>query len=240
MTFMHPFDRTGFAALRDLESDEWRNINSYLEQVQSQFLSKEESFRSPEYRWPRDPLHTWSRVWEYPYVYFHLAKIRNEVAEERLLTVADYGSGVTFFPFTAARLGYDVTCIDVDPICAHDIPKAAAVVDSGSGKIDVSLLKGDCIQLQSNSQDVVYCISVLEHVSNLEHTIIEISRVLKPGGILILTVDVDLRGNAELGVDEFMRLQKYLMDRFETPLREIAVHPSDHLNVYAGIYQKPR
>jgi hypothetical protein len=62
----HPFDRSGLAALSDLQTEEWRELFTSLEDQQREFLAKEEAFRSADYPWPRDPLHTWSRVWEYP------------------------------------------------------------------------------------------------------------------------------------------------------------------------------
>lgn len=41
--------------------------------------------------------------------------------------------------------------------------------------------------------DIVFCISVLEHVreQDLQETITDLHRVLKPGGPLVLTMDVD-------------------------------------------------
>ena len=49
-----------------------------LEKEQADFLAMESAFRSREYKWPRDPLHTWSRVWEYPYTYHHLQQARGQ------------------------------------------------------------------------------------------------------------------------------------------------------------------
>lgn len=225
----HSFNRSGLATLSDLQTSMWKNLFNFLEKEQKKFFHKEKHFRSSKYIWPRNPLHTWSRIWEYPYVYYHLEKIRQENFEKRLLTVTDFGSGVTFFPFTVARLGYNVTCIDIDPICAHDIPRATNVVDSMPGKVGVKLSNNNFIPLPDNSQDVVYCISVLEHIPNFEQTISEIARILKSDGKFILTVDLDLRGNSELCVDGFKRLQNELVSRFELIFPEMIVHPSDVL-----------
>jgi len=225
MPSKHPFDRAGFAALSDLKSEAWKELFMRLEQMQTQFIAHEQSFRSPEYIWPRDPLHAWSRVWEYPYVYYHLEKIRQEITEERPLTVADIGSGVTFFPFAVARLGYDVTCVDLDPICARDIPAAAKLIDSTPGSVGFKLVDNNRIPLPDNSQDVVYCISVLEHIPDFKQTILEISRALKQGGRFVLTVDIDLRGDNELGFEKFEELMRSLRQLFIEDLPERATHP---------------
>jgi SAM-dependent methyltransferase len=44
------------------------------------------------------------------------------------------------------------------------------------------------LPFRSNTFDTVLCTSVLEHVDNAEYAIAEISRVLKPGGRLLITV----------------------------------------------------
>jgi SAM-dependent methyltransferase len=232
----HPFERAGFAALSALKREEWRELFMRLDQAQAQFLAHEQSFRSPEYIWPRDPLHTWSRVWEYPYVYYHLEKLRREIPEERLLTVADFGSGVTFFPFAVARLGYDVTCIDIDPVCAHDIPAAANVIDGTPGSVGVKLLDNNRIPLPNNSQDVVYCISVLEHIPDFGQTISEIVRILNPGGKFVLTVDIGLRGDYMLSAERFDGLMRCLRQLFFWELPEASVHPMGFLTSENSIF----
>lgn len=216
----------GFPALGDLQSEDWRILFQRLEREQADFLSHEKDFRSPEYRWPRDPLHTWSRLWEYPYVLYQLEKIAGMKPEAGALKVADIGSGVTFFPFSVARSGYNVTCIDIDPVCERDIPAAAKVTAHTPGKVGVALLTDKRIPLASGSQDVAYCISVLEHIPDFETTIEEIARILKPGGHFILTVDIDLRGDSELGVEAFERMQHKLAEQFRDAIPGRSIHPA--------------
>jgi 2-polyprenyl-3-methyl-5-hydroxy-6-metoxy-1,4-benzoquinol methylase len=216
----------GFPALIDFQSEDWRILFQNLECDQEDFLAHEMSFRSPEYRWPRDSLHTWSRLWEYPYVIHHLEQIRQTKPTDGLLKVADIGSGVTFFPFSVARLGCDVTCIDVDPVCMHDIPIAARIINHMPGKISIGLMEGNRAPLDDESQDVVYCISVLEHIPSREEAIKDIARILKPGGKLILTVDIDLRGDSDLSVEGFNFLQTKLAATFKSVLPGRVLHPA--------------
>lgn len=216
----------GFPSLNDLESDEWRMLFQRLAREQSDFLAHEVSFRSAEYRWPRDPLHTWSRLWEYPYVFHQVERICQAKADDETVKVADIGSGVTFFPFAIARLDCDVTCIDVDPICERDILAASKIVEYSPGNVAVGIMLDNRIPLPSESQDVVYCISVLEHIPNFEGTIEEIARILKPSGKFVLTVDIDLRGDSELGSEAFTFLQNKLAQKFKSAVPERIIHPA--------------
>jgi SAM-dependent methyltransferase len=206
----HIFDFSGFARHSDLSKPEWNSLFQELEREQTRFLLSESVFRSKEYRWPRDPLHTWSRLWEYPYTFYHLKEIKNKKKSNQILKVADIGSGVTFFPFTVSNLGYEVICVDNDPVCEKDLSAAINVVESGPGSVSALYLESENFPIEDSSQDVVYCISVIEHIPNFEKTISEISRILKPGGKFILTNDIDLKGNFELGVESFNKIQKNL------------------------------
>jgi len=233
------FDFTGFAARTDLEKEGWKVLFSSLQGEQAEFLKHQDKFRSKEYKWPRDPLHTWSRLWEYPYVHHHIQKTQAQRPSEKL-QILDFGSGVTFFPFAAARLGCDVTCADIDPVCAADIPEAAKWVEHASGSVNVALIKNGRIPVESESQDVVYCISVLEHISDFESVIDEMARVLKPHGQIILTVDIDLRGNYEMGVNAFEYLQTKLDEHFIRNLPERPVHPCNLLTTANSPYHMKR
>ena len=237
MTFnqSHVFNRSGIAALSDLQTSGWRELFAVLENEQKIFLERESDFRSAVYKWPRDPLHTWSRIWEYPYVYYHLQRIKEQSSSEKL-EILDYGSGVTFFPFSVAKFGCGVLCVDIDPICAIDIPAAAKIIQHRPGAVSVALLDNGRIPVNSESQDVVYCISVIEHVPNFESVIDEINRVLKPRGHFILTVDIDLRGNFEMGIEGFERLQGKLKQYFVNMFPEQTVHPSNFLTTSNSPY----
>jgi len=233
----HIFERSGLAALSDLESPGWREVVALLETQQAEFLAKESAFRSPGYKWPRDPLHTWSRVWEYPYVYHHVKVQRSKWRAEALPHVVDVGSGVTFFPFSAARLGYQVTCADIDPVCGTDIPRAARVLSHGPGTVAFRLIEREALPFQNNSIDAVYCISVLEHIRDAEKTVIEIQRILKPGGLFLLTIDLDLQGDSTIGVVAHRKLVEALKLYFDYELPEVTVHPSDILDNTKGPFR---
>jgi SAM-dependent methyltransferase len=225
------------AALSDLATDEWRSVFAELESEQKLFLDCEDDFRSPEYRWPRDPLHNWSRLWEYPYVYSALRTWRAHQAGAASPTILDVGSGVTFFPFTIAKLDARVHCLDVDAVCVRDLGRAAAIVDSGRGQVSAEQSESDRLPCRDEVADAIYCISVLEHVEEPEPLITELGRVLKRGGLLLLTLDLDLReeGLAPSAKDwENLRFQ--LFHQFEPVYPERSVHPADLLTSIRAPY----
>jgi len=231
--------RAGVAALSDLESGEWSDILTTLEADQELFLANENKFRSPEYKWPRDPLHTWSRVWEYPYAY---SNIRQELSRINATggkppTVVDFGSGVTFFPLSISTLGCTVCCVDTDPIVANDMQRAIKVCCTSKQSVDVKLLKGSRLPFGDAQIDGVYSVSVLEHIPNPTNTIEEIARVLKPEGFFLVTLDLDNRGDSEIGVKGFAKLYEKLTEKFESVYSEQTVHPLDVLTSLRGPYK---
>jgi 2-polyprenyl-3-methyl-5-hydroxy-6-metoxy-1,4-benzoquinol methylase len=231
-------DRSGIVALTDIDCDDIKPVYRMLENDQSEFLSKSSNFRSPDYLWPLKPLHTWSRVWEYPYVYHHVKNLINENPNNKNgnVKIVDFGSGVTFFPFSIARLGADVTCLDVDPICLNDIKKASECTDSESGKVDFKLIEGTTSPLPDNSVDIVYCISVLEHLDNYEEVIQDIHRILKTNGTFILTIDLDLKGNHDINAENYNRLRNILAEHFNLTIPEDSCHPTNMLTSKNSTY----
>jgi 2-polyprenyl-3-methyl-5-hydroxy-6-metoxy-1,4-benzoquinol methylase len=228
-------DRSGLAAITDLQDKTWNDLFCKLEREQDAFLRKESIFRSAGYKWPRDPLHTWSRIWEYPYVYHHIQRSLNGYALRRLRAL-DLGSGVTFFPFSVARLGIPVICVDTDPIVDRDLRLASSAVDHAPGEITFRLTDGRHLPLGDGEVDLVYCISVLEHVPDPSAVVDEIVRVLGPAGVLILTIDLDLRGDQQISIEGRRRLVERLMADFKLIAPDRSVHPADLLRSDRGAY----
>ena len=229
------FQRCGMASLSDLQSPQHKDIFATLEIEQKTFFEKQHHFRGKEYKWPADPLHTWSRVWEYPYTYHHLKQWRDSRKNtEAALHAIDLGSGVTFFPFSVAKLGYQVTCVDIDPIVDVDIARAARIVDQSPGQVDCRLCDNSNLPFVDGEVDAVYCLSVLEHVSDFENTIKEVFRVLKSSGVFILTIDMDMSGYVDIGINRYYDLRRCLFEHFDLKEPEITVHPLDMLQPRNG------
>jgi SAM-dependent methyltransferase len=224
------FAVSGPALRADLESPAWAGLFRTLEDSQAAFLAREPQFRSAEYRWPHDPLHTWSRVWEYPYVFANLrAWADRRPAGAAAPRVMDFGSGVTFFPFALAARNLHVTAVDTDPVAQRDFLRVARHVPAGPGGVDFILSSPAGIPAADASYDAVYSISVLEHVADPAAALAEIDRVLAPGGLLVLTFDLCLSGRGEISPARFQILKQRLADRFAW------VHPAREADAAAWL-----
>ncbi len=232
------FERSGLAALSDLENIEYREIFLKLEKEQNIFLSKESEFRSSNYKWPCDPLHNFSRVWEYPYVYYHLINYLKTVTQNSQSIVVDVGSGVTFFPFSIARLGYQVICTDIDSICERDLFLACSCVPHSPGKVDFMLIKNDNIPVGDSQCDAVYCISVIEHIPDFKKLITEMTRILKPGGLCIVTCDINMKPSDGLQLDcaNYKLFMSAIDANFDRVYPERTIHPVDILTTLNSPY----
>jgi 2-polyprenyl-3-methyl-5-hydroxy-6-metoxy-1,4-benzoquinol methylase len=223
------FNYSGYANKADLENQSYKQLFWKLENEQKHFLDNTvDVLQSSSYPWPVDALHNWSRIWEYPYVYYWLNKLNNENNKSKI-TIIDYGSGITFFPFLLAKEGYNIRCLDVDERYIPIFNKCSSKLNNIKNKINLEIIKNK-IQLSDNSIDIVYSVSVLEHIDNYEMTLNEISRVLKKNGILILTMDVDHTGSLEIGIEKFNKVRSYLKAHYKFEILENFLHPLEALN----------
>lgn len=230
----NPFDRSGLASLDDLSTPRWRSLFSRLESIQSEFLASQT--HCADYPWPRDPLHNCIRAWEYPFVYHHLQSHSGVSPGRPLPQVVDLGSGATFFPFAVARLGWRVIAMDADSRATSSVDRAIGRLSAGGGTVTSLLADARFIALEEESVDCVYCVSVLEHIPEFEGVISEVARILRPDGLFVLTFDVDLRGNHELGPDAYERVSDALRASFSPVCPEKVVHPLRVLTTDNSIY----
>lgn len=222
---------SGIATSSDFSNDKYAEVVGVLQSSQKRFLDREEDFRSSTYRWPSDALNNWSRIWEYPYIAANIERLASQkTPQDGGSRILDFGSGVTFFPFYLASLGFDVVCADIDPICEKDLQRAIKVFeDQQEGSVEFGLIEERRVPVADETIDMVYCISVIEHILDFEYEIAEMHRVLKPGGGLLLTLDIDLRGDHEIGLQSWNRLRECLFDAFTLELPYRALHPADVL-----------
>lgn len=235
------YDRCGLASLEDLESPHLKEVLARLERAQGDFLSREEQFRSPDYPWPRDALHQWSRVWEYPYVLSNLLRLRPPVnGSGQCSRVLDFGSGVSFFPFALAHQGYRVVAFDVDPCVRRDFTKAMQAMALDRDQMKFVLGEGKSLSFADCSFDFIYSISVLEHIPKPETLVSDLARVLTPGGVLLLTIDICLQGAWEMTASSYRKLRRSLLEHFEFALPEETIHPASTLTFENSPYPYSR
>ena len=104
----------------------------------------------------------------------------------------DAGSGITPFGHALAARGWDVTACDFDGALMRELAAAdmAAVYGSAVRYEQQDLTR---ITYPDASFDLVTCVSVIEHIGAPadQAALAELRRVLKPGGLLVVTVDFE-------------------------------------------------
>ena len=165
--------------------------------------------------WGLDPFKLWSRRWEYPFAASRLVQF-GERRPPAPLTVLDAGSGVTYFPyFVCEQLPQaEFICCDYNASYGpmFDEINAARGTTERVRFITAALQE---LPLDEGSLDAIACISVLEHTDNYEQIVDEFVRVLKPGGLFVLTFDLSLDGRFTLKREAAERLLNVLSERFE-------------------------
>ena len=149
--------------------------------------------------WGQDPFQLWSRRWEYPYAAQNVIDFGKRPENfGRPIRILDAGSGVTFFPYylCANLANAQVICIDSNP----SYPPMFAAINAATNHQRVSFSEAmlQKLPLPDGSLDAVACISVLEHTDNYGEIVREFARVLRSGGLLVLTFDLSLDGKFEL------------------------------------------
>lgn len=164
-------------------------------------------------RWVADPLHQWSRLWEYPYCMARAQRLVRQPGGPDL-RILDAGSGATFMPYYLAEKlsGVQVYCLDADESLVRVHREIATRASTTSVHFNWGDLAGSAYE--SNSFDFIYCVSVLEHTSNYDTILDEFARLLKPGGLCVITFDISLDGHGEIPPAEADLLVKLLCRRF--------------------------
>lgn len=146
--------------------------------------------------WGKDPFKLWSRRWEYPFAAQKVLEFGR--TPNGTFKVLDGGSGVTFFPYFICQNLPDArfVCVDSDP----SYPPMFEAINSAEGHSRVVFRNGllQKLEVPDGDLDAICCISVLEHTTNYGEIVREFARVLKRGGLLVLTFDLSLDGKFEL------------------------------------------
>ena len=167
-------------------------------------------------RTAKDPFRQWSRGWEYP---FAAAALQDGLAGVERPRVLEAGCGFTFFPYLLTELvpGIEITGVDAQPGLADAFVEARG--EPGAGAI--GFRTGDLARLpdEAGAFDAVACISVLEHVDEPATVLREMRRVLRPGGLQVLTFDIAIDSDYAIPVDRAQEVLRELGRLFpDTPV----------------------
>jgi SAM-dependent methyltransferase len=107
--------------------------------------------------------------------------------------VLDVGCGNGRHAFEALRRGADVIAIDLDSAALADVDEmAAAMTQAGEagdgGSLRTVVADARTLPFEDGAFDVVIAAEVLEHIREDRTAIAELCRVLRPGGLLAVTV----------------------------------------------------
>ncbi|HWP40166.1 MAG TPA: methyltransferase domain-containing protein [Tepidisphaeraceae bacterium] len=207
----------GIPTLRDVEALQQTDLYRQHVRFNRDFLDRHAAAMARYGRhWGLDPFSLWSRRWEYPFAAQRLIDFASNHPDQPL-RVLDAGSGVTYFPyFIIEQLPQTrFICCDYDPSYARQF----ADINRDRGQLNVEFLQADLrkLPIDSRSLDAVCCISVLEHTDSYGQIIREFSRVLRPGGLFVLTFDLSLDGKFTLPRKAAAELLKVLAEHFLMP-----------------------
>ncbi len=193
-----------------LKTQEFKEVENFSDHF---LLANRTNLGSYAKRWVNDPLHQWSRQWEYPYVFSQIKTILNAEDKAQIL---DAGSGVTFFPY-CIKSKYPSTrifCADYD----KDLENVYQRINASSNEnVHFSTCDLKHLSYEDNSFDVIYCISVLEHTDDYQKILEGFHRILRPGGSLIITFDVSLDGTRDISIENGNVLLRLLAEMFSAP-----------------------
>lgn len=203
---------SGLVTIQEFQQLEKLRLYQELEEYSERFL-REQAGRLKAYSqsWVRDPFHQWSRRWEYPWVAHQLGDLSGGPAK-----ILDAGSGLTFFPFFLVNRNpeWEMHCLDYDPRLVTPFKEINGGPQFHSGHLQN-------LPFEDQTFDAVYCISVLEHTGDYQRILNEFRRVLKPGGMALITFDVCLNGVAEISPTEAQELVATIQRSFEAKMGTI-------------------
>ncbi len=130
--------------------------------------------------------------WIGGYVDYEWGKVRHILdllVKEKHQTILEFGCNIGATAVVTALLGHSVEAVDIDKFNA-DMAKLNALQYGVADRVNCHLVKdGERLDFNDGYFDVIICNSVLEYVEydNFSTVMKELDRLLKPGGLLIIT-----------------------------------------------------
>jgi 2-polyprenyl-6-hydroxyphenyl methylase/3-demethylubiquinone-9 3-methyltransferase len=114
----------------------------------------------------------------------HFARDAKSISPFKGLSAVDIGCGGGLVAEPLARLGAEVTAVDADPVAIE-----AARLHAADREIEVGYEVGTSDELAEAGRafDLVLALEIVEHVADRDEFLATLGRLVKPGGLLVLS-----------------------------------------------------
>lgn len=140
--------------------------------------------------------------------HMHRYAIAAEYASGKV--ILDIACGEGYGSFILSQSGEKVLGMDIDP-------KAIKFAANKYRRPQLKFKIGDIYEtgLESAMFDLIVCFETIEHVEDTERAIIELKRILKPDGLLIMSTPEKTRYNKDRNSANFFHLKEVSLDEYE-------------------------
>ena len=138
----------------------------------------------------------------------HLNKILEFVKISEGMRILDLGTGSGYLSFPIAKNNPGCEVIGLDIVNAALETNRMRADSEGIKNLSFISYDGIDFPFETDSFDLVVTRYALHHFPDIEHSIGEVSRVLKNGGRLFISDPCPNEGDTERFVDDYMRLKK--------------------------------
>lgn len=186
----------GFVSKDDLIGTHLNETLMEFEPIQAEFLELYSNDIPYIYKnkWPIDKLHWWSRPEEYRFI---LSRLLSHSLGNSDINILEFGPGCSFIPFYLDKKA------GLRKLFIQEIDNSVITFwRNFSDKTKINITEHQNSEFKENFYDIIYSVSVIEHVEDPVDSIINLIKQLKSGGSLILTLDIDLSGKSKYGLSE--------------------------------------
>jgi SAM-dependent methyltransferase len=173
------------------------------------------------------PINSYTRFPEYWFLGSEVERFLRQLGPKQQPRVLDVGSPKCFGLYLAFHFDIEIHLTDIDAPSVQEAETLwAAIKDRAAGKAYFSVADARSLKYSEEDFDIAYSMSVIEHVGGQtgdSESVKEMLRVLKPGGLLMVTVPfgreyveqerIGFQGAARRTTDQ----DRYFFQRIYTP-----------------------
>lgn len=150
----------------------------------------------------------WNRRWEYPFI-LSICDAFNPKG-----FILDAGAGQSLMPFLLHDKDRIITALDIDDGSFYPKNSLDAWYQKMNNTLDLKIdfCNGNlsATNFKNSRFDFIYSISVLEHLTEPFSGLYELWRILKPGGIIAITIDVSIDDSRGMHINDFEVIRSFL------------------------------